>query len=50
MEVEHTAAIAEYKGNIPVKFRALHELAWLLWLEARLYHGSKWLWGRHSQS
>jgi hypothetical protein len=32
----HTAALAEHKGNLSLKLRALHELSRSLWLEARL--------------
>jgi hypothetical protein len=39
-EVEHTAAIAEYKGELSLKLKALHELARLLWLEERLHQGA----------
>jgi hypothetical protein len=34
-EVEHTAALAEYKGELGLKLRALHELGRLLWLESK---------------
>lgn len=35
-EAEHTAALAEQKGNLSVKLRALHELSRLIWLEQRI--------------
>jgi hypothetical protein len=34
-EVEHTAALAEYRGEFGLKLRALHELGRLLWLERK---------------
>ena len=39
-EIEHTAALAEYKGDLSLKLKALHEMGRLLWLEARLSQGS----------
>jgi hypothetical protein len=40
-ETEHAAALAGYKGDLSLKLRALHELAKLLWLEARLSPGAR---------
>lgn len=40
-EAEHTAALAEQKGNLSVKLKALHELSRLIWLEQRLSQSSK---------
>jgi hypothetical protein len=34
-EVEHTAAMAEYRGDLGLKLKALHELGRLLWLERK---------------
>jgi|SRR5580692_3296608 hypothetical protein len=39
-EVEHTAALAERQGDLRLKLKALHELARLIWLEARLSQGA----------
>jgi hypothetical protein len=35
-EIEHTAALAEHQGNLPLKLKALHELGRVTWLETRL--------------
>src|ERR1700730_12637398 len=35
-EVEHTAALAEHKGDLNIKLKALYVLGRLLWLETRL--------------
>jgi hypothetical protein len=35
-EIEHTAALAEYQGNLSLKLKALHELGRFIWLEERL--------------
>jgi len=35
-EVEHTAALAEYRGDLNTKLKALYQLGRLLWLESRL--------------
>jgi hypothetical protein len=39
-EVEHSAALAGYKGDLSLQLKAFHELGRLLWLEARLSLGS----------
>lgn len=40
-ETEHTAALAEQKGNLNAKLKALHEIARLIWLEQRLNAGAE---------
>jgi hypothetical protein len=35
-EVEHTAALAEARGNLSLKLKAQHEMARIIWLESRL--------------
>jgi hypothetical protein len=35
-ELEHTAAMAEHRGDLNLKVKALHELARAIWLENRL--------------
>jgi hypothetical protein len=40
-ETEHTAALAEYQGNLNLKLKALHELGSLISLEDRLKLGQK---------
>jgi len=35
-EAEHTAAMAEHRGNLSAKLKALHELGRFVWLEDRL--------------
>ena len=39
-EVEHSAALAGYKGDLSLQLKAFHELGRLLWLEARLSQGA----------
>jgi hypothetical protein len=39
-EVEHTAALAEHRGELGTKLKALYLLSRLLWLEARLTRGA----------
>jgi hypothetical protein len=38
-EAEHTAALAEHRGNLNLKLKALHELGRFIWLEDRLKRG-----------
>jgi len=38
-ETEHTAALAEHRGNLSLKLKALHELGRFIWLEDRLKRG-----------
>jgi hypothetical protein len=40
-ETEHTAALAEYQGNLSLKLKALHELGRFIWLEERLQRGGQ---------
>jgi hypothetical protein len=40
-EAEHTAALAEQRGNLSAKLKALHELSRLIWLEQRLSQSSQ---------
>ena len=35
-EAEHTAAMAEQRGNLGAKVKAIHEISRLIWLEQRL--------------
>ena len=39
-EIEHTAALAEHKGDLGTKLKALYALGRLLWLESRLSGGA----------
>ncbi len=40
-ETEHTAALAELRGNLSLKLKALHELGRFIWLEERLKRGQQ---------
>jgi len=40
-EAEHTAALAEQRGNLSAKIKALHEISRLIWLEQRLNEGAE---------
>jgi hypothetical protein len=47
-EIEHTAALAEHRGNVSLKLKALHELGRVIWLEDRLKRGQQGAGGHNS--